>query len=113
MAAPPRLICKGAELTNGGPGVRFEVERDGRLVPAFAVRHQGRVHAYLNRCAHIGLELDWVEGRFFDDSGLYFICAAHGALYRPADGVCLAGPCAGDALAAVPVREEAGGIFLD
>ena len=26
----------------------------------------GVVRAYLNRCAHVPVELDWVEGEFFD-----------------------------------------------
>ena len=48
---------------------------------AFAVRFRGRVRAFLNRCGHLPVELDWEEGRFFDASGLYLICATHGALY--------------------------------
>jgi nitrite reductase/ring-hydroxylating ferredoxin subunit len=60
---------------------------------------------YLNRCAHIGLELDWTPGRFLDSERRWLICAAHGALYEPASGACAAGPCAGRG-GLVPVRVE-------
>jgi nitrite reductase/ring-hydroxylating ferredoxin subunit len=112
MAEALRLICPSAELVDGAQGVRFEVPTaEGRL-PAFAVRHRGRVYAYLNRCAHIGVELDWIAGRFFDVSGIYLICATHGALYAPETGECVAGPCAGGRLAALPVLEQEGGVYL-
>ena len=72
----------------------------------------GRVYAYLNRCAHKLVELDWQEGEFFDAEYRYLVCATHGALYDPASGVCVSGPCRGAALAAVPVRETDGAVWL-
>jgi hypothetical protein len=45
----PRLICEAAHVVEGGKGVRFTVQRYGRTEPAFMVRYDGRVHAYLNR----------------------------------------------------------------
>lgn len=107
-----RLICAGNELVEGGRGVRFTVDRDGISEPAFVVRFEGRVHAYLNRCAHVPVEMDWQEGEFFDHSGLYLICATHGALYAPESGDCLGGRCDGKGLVAVRVTEEAGSVFL-
>ena len=58
MVAEPRLICAAAELQERGRGVRFTVERYGRQEPAFVVRYDGQVRAYLNRCAHVPMELD-------------------------------------------------------
>ena len=37
--------------------MRFAVEQNGETLPAFVIRHQGQVYAYLNRCAHVGGEL--------------------------------------------------------
>ena len=71
MADGERLICASAELIDGGAAVRFSVERNGVAEPAFVVRFSGKVYAYFNRCAHVPVELDWQEGRFFDLSGLY------------------------------------------
>jgi nitrite reductase/ring-hydroxylating ferredoxin subunit len=112
MAVATRLICPSAELSDGGPGVRFTVNRHGIEQPAFAVRFQGLVFAYLNRCAHIAVELDWQRNEFFDDSKVYLICATHGALYSPADGRCLGGRCNGRGLTPVAVEERDGAVYL-
>lgn len=112
MAANVRLICASEDLAEGQRGVRFEIERRGRLQPAFAVRHRGKAVAYLNRCAHLPAELDWNEGEFFDPSGLYLICATHGALYDPATGACVGGRCNGRGLEALDLKENGGQVFL-
>lgn len=114
MAADPRLICASADLSESGRGVRFTVRSYGRDEPAFAVRFRGRVYAYLNRCAHVPTELDWVAGEFFDDSKLYLICATHGALYAPESGRCRGGRCRGLGRGLVPVavEERDGAVYL-
>ena len=111
MAALERLICASSELGDSKRGVRFEVRRAGEPVPAFAVRFEGRVHAYLNRCAHVAMELDWRPGDFFDAGGLVLICSTHGALYAPDSGECLGGPCSGG-LQTLAVAERDGGVYL-
>ena len=112
MAARERLICESAALADGGTGVRFEVNGGEVPASAFAVRFGGKVHAYLNRCGHLPVEIDWQKGRFFDMSGLYLVCATHGALYAPESGRCLGGRCNGKGLVNVPVVERDGGIYL-
>jgi nitrite reductase/ring-hydroxylating ferredoxin subunit len=107
-----KFICISDELVEGGRGVCFAVNRNGVSEAAFAVRFRGRVHAYLNRCAHLPVELDWQPGEFFDVSGLYLICATHGALYDPQSGRCLGGRCNGDGLQEVSVIEDGGRVFL-
>ena len=106
------MICEAARLEDGGSGVRFEGLRDGRLESAFAVRSGGVVRAYLNRCAHVPVELDWAQGEFFDISRLYLICATHGAMYEPESGRCIAGPCKGQHLEPVAVEETDGKVYL-
>lgn len=112
MADGERIICASAELLDGGAAVRFSIERHGVSEPAFAVRYRGTVYAYLNRCAHVPIELDWQEGQFFDRSGLYLICSSHGALYDPASGQGLAGRCNGKGLTPLVVIERDGSIYL-
>lgn len=111
MAAEQRLICRSAELIDGGTGVRFTVAGQDGEQPAFAVRFRGRVAAFLNRCGHVPVELDWQANEFFDDSKLYLICATHGALYSPHDGRCLGGRCNGRGLTALAVEERDGAIY--
>lgn len=102
------VVCGSAALVDGGDGVRFEIPRGDARLNAFAVRYEGRVHAYVNRCAHVGVELDWQPGRFFDADGLVLLCSTHGALYDPATGACLGGPCHGGRLIPVTVEEIGG-----
>lgn len=110
--ASARLICASGELAERGDGVRFELEWEGKTAPAFAVRHGGRVYAYLNRCAHIAMELDWKQGKFFDTEGEYLICSTHGALYAPESGACRGGPCRGAKLVDLNVFEAGGSVYL-
>jgi nitrite reductase/ring-hydroxylating ferredoxin subunit len=86
-------LCASADLVNSGTAVPFEVVFGGQSCRAFAIRYQGEVHAYLNRCAHVAMEMDFQANRFFDSSGDWLICATHGALYQPQTGQCRGGPC--------------------
>jgi nitrite reductase/ring-hydroxylating ferredoxin subunit len=112
MAGRERVIARSVDLAERGTGIRFTTLREGRIVPAFAIRCDGVVRAFVNACAHQGVELDWDEGTFFDDERRYLVCATHGAQFEPADGRCVAGPCAGRALAAVPVIERNGEVAV-
>ncbi len=108
-----RVICHSSELLNGGRGIRFQVRRHGEIAPAFVIRFDDKVYAYLNRCAHRALELDWAEGEFFDAFGEHLICAAHGARFAPASGACVGGPCHGAGLVKLMVTEGNGLLCLE
>lgn len=112
MAGNARLICASAALTDSGKGMRFELQYRGETAPAFVIRYRGRVYAYLNRCAHIPVEMDWQPGVFFDLSGLYLLCATHGAMYLPETGQCISGRCAGKGLVTLAVQERDGHVYL-
>jgi nitrite reductase/ring-hydroxylating ferredoxin subunit len=99
-------ICPSDALEDGGKGVRFPVTAGSFDATGFVVRYQGKVHAYLNQCAHVPIELDWVEGEFFDSSGLYLMCSTHGAIYLPENGRCAGGPCKGGRLREIVVVEQ-------
>lgn len=111
MTGDDRRVCESRMLRDGGRGVRFAYSDQGVAQPAFAIRYRGRVHAYVNACAHRNVELDWAEGEFFDADARYLICATHGARYDPASGRCLSGPCAGRALRPIPVHEQDGVVY--
>lgn len=101
-----------AQLRDGGTGIRFDLVAGTQPASGFVVRHRGVVYGYLNRCAHIAMELDWQPGEFFDFERAYLVCATHGALYDPASGACAGGPCAGrGALRALDVFERDGKIY--
>jgi nitrite reductase/ring-hydroxylating ferredoxin subunit len=112
MAQTERVICASAALSDGGPGVRFKMQFAGQESAAFVIRYDGRIYGYLNSCAHIPIELDWMEGEFFDKAGLYLVCATHGATYEPDTGHCIMGPCKGSHLIAAQVEERDGSVYL-
>ncbi|MDP3618331.1 MAG: Rieske 2Fe-2S domain-containing protein [Ramlibacter sp.] len=100
-------LCNSCDLTDGGVAVPFDVVYGGQTCRAFAVRWQGKVQAYLNRCTHVAMEMDWQPNRFFDDSGRWLLCSTHGAVYQPDTGECASGPCRG-ALVRIPLSEHGG-----
>ncbi|MCB2034212.1 MAG: Rieske (2Fe-2S) protein, partial [Ottowia sp.] len=63
-------------MHDGGLAVGFDVVYAGQTMRAFAIRFEGKVHAYLNRCTHVAMEMDYQEGKFFDDSGQWLLCAS-------------------------------------
>ncbi|MCI0431008.1 MAG: Rieske 2Fe-2S domain-containing protein [Rhodospirillales bacterium] len=70
------------------------------------------MRAFVNSCPHTGTPLDWVPDRFIAPDGEHFLCATHGALFRIADGVCIADPCVGARLSPVEIGIEDGWIAL-
>ena len=46
-------LCRSDELVDSGLAVPFDVLYQGQTCRAFAIRYQGEVHAYLNRCSHV------------------------------------------------------------
>lgn len=100
-------LCNSHDLQDGGLAVPFDVIYGGQTCRAFAVRFEGVVHAYLNRCTHVAMEMDYLADRFFDDTGNWLLCATHGAAYRPDTGSCAGGPCRGG-LVKIHLSEEAG-----
>jgi len=79
----------------------------------FVVKKNAQVYAYRNKCPHTGAPLEWVPDQFFDLDNSFIQCSIHGALFRVKGGVCLRGPCAGQALTELPVEIKAGKIFVD
>ena len=105
------LVCAAGALLEGGKGIRFPLRAGGEDTTGFVVRYGGKVYGYLNRCAHVPIELDWVQGQFFESGGEYLMCATHGAVYVPETGVCAGGPCRGARLRPIAVREQDGKVY--
>jgi len=97
MARNERVICGSADLVEGGKGVRFTIDASSGEV---------------NTCPHLGTDLDWQPGEFFEESGLYLVCSTHGALFEPHNGFCISGPCRGASLMPIEARERDGQVLL-
>ena len=104
-------LCALDEIKEpGAKGFRF---REGEyLFMGFVVRREGQVLGYVDRCPHTGTPLALVSDRFLTREGDLVLCSTHGALFRPDDGVCVAGPCEGARLAPWPVVVEAGLVLV-
>jgi nitrite reductase/ring-hydroxylating ferredoxin subunit len=103
-----QFLCRSDDLAERGKGVGFDVMLWRQPARAFALRIDGRVVAYINRCAHVPTELDWNPGEFLDAERTTIVCAVHGAQYSPASGHCLGGPCGRGRLMPVEGNESGG-----
>ncbi|WP_140633114.1 Rieske (2Fe-2S) protein [Methylibium rhizosphaerae] len=110
-AAGGEFLCASAELAERGRAYLFDVLEYGRSVRAFALRIDGQVVAYLNRCVHVPAEMDWQPGEFLDSSREFILCSTHGAAYEPKGGRCIGGPCGRGRLTALSVSERDGMVY--
>jgi nitrite reductase/ring-hydroxylating ferredoxin subunit len=99
------------EIADNGSQVFTFTDGDKRF-EMFLHRLGDRVVAYENSCPHLYLPLDWQRGKFLSAAGDSFICSSHGARFRPDDGFCVAGPCAGAWLRPVAIQLRDGEIFV-
>jgi nitrite reductase/ring-hydroxylating ferredoxin subunit len=104
-------LCAAVDIAERGRAWVWDVLEHGRPVRAFALRFDGGLRAYLNRCAHVPVEMDWQPGEFFDADQRWIVCSIHGATYEPADGRCVGGPCGRARLTPVPVQEHEGQVY--
>ena len=104
-------LCHSAQLEERGRALLFDVLHFKESVTAFALRFDGRVVAYLNRCAHVPTEMDWQPGEFLDAGREFILCSIHGAAYTPANGRCAGGPCGRGGLTPIQVEEIGGAVY--
>ncbi len=86
-----------------GTSRKFLLTCGGRELECFVVNAGGAYHAYVNRCRHVPMGLDWVENQFFTEDAQFLQCATHGAYYDPTTGECIAGPPCGKSLHKIPL----------
>ena len=108
---PPLLLCASDALLEKGTAVVFDVLHFREPARAFALRFDGRVVAYLNRCLHVPTEMDWQYGEFLDADRAFIMCATHGAVYEPLTGHCAGGPCGRGRLTVIEAFEKDGQVY--
>ncbi|HEX8594114.1 MAG TPA: Rieske 2Fe-2S domain-containing protein [Pseudomonas sp.] len=102
-----KLLCASNAIAEGqSRGLVFD---DRKLV---AIRRNGQVYVYQNRCPHRGVALEWHEDKFLDSSASLIQCASHGALFLIESGECVAGPCEGQSLTTIACHEDQEGIWI-
>jgi nitrite reductase/ring-hydroxylating ferredoxin subunit len=108
--SPKRFVARVGELAHG-QSKKFQLRCGSNSVEAMLINFEGEYFAYVNRCRHVGISLDWVDNQFFTEDSRYLICANHGATYEPKTGECVWGPCVGASLQGVQLEIKAGKIF--
>jgi len=103
-------LCRFDDLADLG-GKSFVLPDDAGGHNIVVVRHGDRAFGYVNACPHIGTALDMISDDFVDADERLLVCALHGARFRIEDGVCVAGPCVGDALRAFPIVLRDGTLY--
>ena len=104
-------LCPSAELAERGKAFVWDVVQWRQPARAFVLRFDGALKAYMNRCSHVPAEMDWQPGEFLDMDKRWILCSIHGAMYEPADGRCVSGPCGRGKLTPLQVVEEAGQVY--
>ena len=89
-----------------GRTAKFFLRRGEREEECFVVNHAGALYAYVNRCCHVPITMDWVDNQFLTEDRQFIQCATHGAWYLPDTGECISGPPCGKFLLRVPLRVE-------
>ena len=101
-----------AEALGPGQTATFRLAVAGRTLPGFILNHEGTYHAYVNRCPHAGTTLDMWPNEFWTEDGEYLICATHGAIFAPATGLCVEGPCPGARLERLHVERDGDALIV-
>lgn len=107
----PQPLCPSSELRERGQAFVFDVQHFREPARGFALRFDGQVVAYLNRCLHVPTEMDWQHGEFLDGDKEFIMCSIHGAAYEPLSGRCIAGPCGKGTLTVLKVEEREGQVY--
>lgn len=98
--APGTRLCRLDEIDQA-KGFRFR-EGDAAFY-GMVLRKGDAVWGFVDSCPHTGQPLSLFGDRYFTREGDRLLCSGHGALFRPEDGECVAGPCEGRGLTPWPV----------
>lgn len=106
------LVCALDEIPDPGARGVSITTGDEWSFEAFVVRQGEKVYGYVNVCPHAGRSLNWGPDAFLTKDRSLIMCSAHGALFDPETGLCVAGPCLGASLRRISVKVVNGRIVL-
>ncbi|BFT64315.1 Rieske 2Fe-2S domain-containing protein [Pseudomonas moorei] len=105
-------LCHIDEIEDGGalglPGQQ-PLQPEGIVV----VRRGEEVWAYVNRCPHFSVPLNFLPQTYCTYRSKIIMCAHHSAMFRYEDGHCVDGPCKGAQLEPVLIRVVERVVMLD
>jgi nitrite reductase/ring-hydroxylating ferredoxin subunit len=102
------ILCSVSDLADG-ESRGFDLEG----LSLFVVKRGVHISLFKNSCPHRGIRLEWQPNTFLDVEKQFIQCATHGALFTIDEGECIAGPCPGERLEAIPFQVIDGNIHVD
>lgn len=91
------FLCRLGDIPDGASR-GFDPHGEGRDT-VLVVRQGEKVHGWHDGCPHYGITpLAWRKDAYLNADGTRIVCAAHGAQFDIATGVCTLGPCLGQGL---------------
>lgn len=104
-------VCSIYDIPEGEART-FPMPNESRTT--FFILHWGdKFYAYVNRCPHTGINLEYQENQFLSWDKAHIQCSVHGATFNIRDGRCVWGPCRGQFLKALPVQIIDDQIFIE
>ena len=105
------VVAQASDMLHG-TSRKFQLVCAGKALDGFVINFKGRFYAYINRCCHIAIPLDWTENEFFTRDHRHLLCLTHGSLYEPNTGLSIDGPCPGEYLEVIPVAVKQGQVLV-
>ncbi len=102
------ILCSVYDLADG-ESRGFDLEG----LSLFVVKQGDHISLFKNSCPHRGIRLEWQPDTFLDVEKQFIQCATHGALFTIDSGECIAGPCPGEQLEAIPFHIVEGSIQIE
>ena len=110
--APPGTdLCALADVADGKSRV-VPFKYAGPGAELIVVRAGDDVYGYVNECRHMGTSMNLLDDFAVTTNNYHIQCEIHYATFRFSDGLCVAGPCQGKSLKAVPVTVRAGRVVV-
>lgn len=95
-------MCAAGDVADGASRV-VPFGEPGKSFELIVVRAGNAVFGYVNECKHMGVGLNLLDDFAVETNDEHMLCQYHYATYRFRDGYCVAGPCEGASLTAVPL----------
>jgi nitrite reductase/ring-hydroxylating ferredoxin subunit len=111
QAPGPLVLCTLSELAITGCR-EFRLGGGDWPLRGFVVRAGSEVRAYVNRCPHQLFRMNFLPDDLLTADRRYILCEMHDALFEKDSGLCIAGPCLGRSLWALPIEIDAERVLL-
>jgi len=99
---PGTDVCACADVADGASRV-VPFGAPPQAFELIVVRSGADVFGYVNECKHMQVALNLLDDYAVETNDHHMLCQHHYATYRFNDGYCVAGPCEGESLTAVPL----------